>query len=181
MYTSPLRNVLLCTAYNCLVFYHRSPLLSFFLHDKAHIWYSYQYITLAIVTNSFSITYSGKKCSQYILVRIIGCSFEDSRTHFLDQVRDFFLITKVSTPSLGARPVSYSLRCFRGVTRPGRHADHSPPPNGGIKNAWLYRHSLINLHVLARNEIQGHPIAFSVTRLCTYVWGGGGCTNAAIQ
>jgi hypothetical protein len=145
-----------------------------FFTTIAHIWYSYQYITLATVTNSFSVTYFGKKWSQYFLVRIIICCFEDGRTHFLARVRDFFfLFTKVSTPSLGARPASYSLRtrsCLRGVKRPGRKADHSPPPHAGIKNAWLYPYSLIHFHVLVRSEIQGHPIAFSVTRLCAYVW-----------
>ena len=165
-----------CLQLPCILSPLAFTIFSFFT-IKAHIWYSFQDSTLAIVTNSFSITHFGKKWGQCILVCIIGCCFEDGRINFLARVRDFFLFTKVSTPSSGARPTSYSLHtrsCFRGVKRPGRKAYHSPPPNSGIKNAWLNLHSPIHLHVFVRNEIQGHPIAFSVTRLCTYVWGPGG-------
>ena len=62
----------------------------FLLHDKStHLIFFSSYY-LVIVTNSFSITYFGKKWSQYILVRITGCCFEDGRTHFLARVRDLF-------------------------------------------------------------------------------------------
>ena len=108
----------------------------FFPHDK--ITHSILFPLWPLLRTVFSVTYFGQKWSQHILVCIIVCCFEDGRINFLARLRDFFLSTKVSTPSLGAHPTSSSLRtrsCFRGVKRPGRKADHSPPPNAGIKNA----------------------------------------------
>jgi hypothetical protein len=32
---------------------------------------------------------------------------------------------------------------FTGVKRPGREADHSPPPRAEIKNAWRYTSTLL--------------------------------------
>jgi len=35
-----------------------------------------------------------------------------------------------------------------GVKRPGREADHSPPPSSEIGNTWRYTSTLIRLHVV---------------------------------
>jgi hypothetical protein len=52
----------------------------------------------------------------------------------------FSLYHLIQTGS-GGHPASYPLDTmgsFPGVKRPGREADHSPPSNAEIKNAWSY-------------------------------------------
>jgi hypothetical protein len=53
---------------------------------------------------------------------------------------NFFLHHRVQTGS-GIRPTSYAMDTrgsFRGVERPGREADRSPPSHAAVKNAWNY-------------------------------------------
>jgi hypothetical protein len=54
---------------------------------------------------------------------------------------EIFLFTTVSRPALG--PTQASLKWVLGalslgVKRPGCEADHSPPSNADVKNAWSY-------------------------------------------
>jgi hypothetical protein len=65
---------------------------------------------------------------------------------------EFFLHHRVQTGS-EAHSASYPMRTRAlssvGVKRPGREADHSPPSNPEVKNAWTYTFTPpIRLHSL---------------------------------
>jgi hypothetical protein len=47
----------------------------------------------------------------------------------------FFLRHRVH-PGSGAHPASYATALSPGEMRPGREADHSPPPSAEVKNMW---------------------------------------------
>jgi hypothetical protein len=52
-----------------------------------------------------------------------------------------------------------------GVKRPGREADHSPPTNAEIKNAWSYTSTLpVHLHgvVLSKSQGQAYYLPLAV-------------------
>ncbi|PNF23578.1 hypothetical protein B7P43_G04953 [Cryptotermes secundus] len=49
-------------------------------------------------------------------------------------------------------PIRVSFPCFsQGLNRPGREADHSPPPSDEAKNLGLYIHSTMRLHLAVLN------------------------------
>jgi hypothetical protein len=57
------------------------------------------------------------------------------------QWQGFFLHVTSSRLPLGLHPASYPMDggvLFSGIRRPGRKADHSPPPSAEVKNAWSY-------------------------------------------
>jgi hypothetical protein len=57
---------------------------------------------------------------------------------------NFSLHHRVQTGS-GAHPASYPMGTRSsftgGIKRPGREAEHSPPPSAEVKNAWSYTSS----------------------------------------
>jgi hypothetical protein len=67
--------------------------------------------------------------------------------------KKFFSSRKVQTGS-GAHPASYSMDTgilFRGIQRPGREADHSPPSSAEVRNEWSYTSNPpIYLHGMVR-------------------------------
>jgi hypothetical protein len=57
------------------------------------------------------------------------------------QGQEIFLYFTSSRPALGLTqpPVQWVPGALSpGVTRPGREADHSPPPSAMVKNMWIY-------------------------------------------
>jgi hypothetical protein len=67
-----------------------------------------------------------------------GLDDRSSRVRFPAGAGNFSLHHRVQNAS-GAYPVSYPMgtrSSFPGVKRPGREADHSPPSNSEVKNAW---------------------------------------------
>jgi len=155
MYTAPWRNGLSCTAYNCLVFYLRSPLLSFlFSRQKRHLILLSVYYFGHCYEQFFNYT-SWEKVERVYFSPYNWLLFRGRYNSISWPGRETFS----SSPKRPHRlwgPAQHRIHyvpeaVFRGVKRPGRKADHSPPPNAGIKNAWLYLHSFIHLHVLVRN------------------------------
>jgi hypothetical protein len=47
-----------------------------------------------------------------------------------------FLLATASLPALG--PTQPPIQSVPWIKRPGREADHSPPPSAEVKNAWSY-------------------------------------------
>jgi hypothetical protein len=69
-----------------------------------------------------------------------GLADRGSRVRFPAGAGNFSLHHNVQNGS-GAHPSSYPMGnrgSFRGVKRPGREADHSPPSSAEVKNAWSY-------------------------------------------
>jgi len=67
----------------------------------------------------------------------------------------FFLFASTSRPAQGATqpPIQWVMGdCYPGVKRPGREADHSPPPRAKVKNAWSYTSApLVRIHGVVLN------------------------------
>jgi hypothetical protein len=63
-----------------------------------------------------------------------------SRVRLSAEAGNFSLHHRVQNGS-GAHPASYAMGTggsFPGVKRPGREANHSPPPSAEVNNAWRY-------------------------------------------
>jgi hypothetical protein len=90
----------------------------------------------------------------------LGYGLDDrgSRVRFPAGAGNFSLHYRVQAGS-GAHQSSYPLGCrgsFLGVKRPGREADHSPPPSAEVKECVeLYLDSKIYLHAVVLTEAQG--------------------------
>jgi hypothetical protein len=52
--------------------------------------------------------------------------------------REFSLLHRVQTGSVAHLFNGYWGTFPRGLKRPGREADHSPPPNAEVRNVWSY-------------------------------------------
>jgi hypothetical protein len=96
----------------------------------------------------FIVTYHNKENNTLlkIIIDIWGAEIAlgyglDDREFVSRQRLGIFLFTTASRPAL--RPTQPPIQWVPGVLslgvkRPGREADHSPPPSADIKNAWSY-------------------------------------------
>jgi hypothetical protein len=104
---------------------------------------------------------------------LLGYVLDDrgSRVRFPARAGNFSLHHRVQTGS-GTHPASYPMGTrglYLGVKWPGREADHSSPPNAGVKNACSYTSTPpIRLHGVMLNSKQRDD--FTVTST-THPWG----------
>jgi hypothetical protein len=79
----------------------------------------------------------------------------------------------VSSPALG--PTQPPIQLVSGalsleVKRPGREAEHSPPSNAEVNNAWNYTSiSLIRLHIMVLSLSTRTGLPLPLCRVCVCV------------
>jgi hypothetical protein len=86
---------------------------------------------------------------------------------------NFSFLHRFQTGS-GAHSASYPMGTgspSAGVKRPGREANHSPPPSAEVKNAWSYTSTPVSLNgmVLRRRDNFTYSLSLWLF-LCTLIW-----------
>jgi hypothetical protein len=106
--------------------------------------------------------------------------FNGAWVQILAESRNFSLLQNVQTDS-EAHPITHSMGIGvlpRGIKRPRREVDHSPPSSAEVKNEWSYTSTPTNFIFLFNGlatdfECERHKIPFNggancMCRLCSY-------------